>query len=154
MQERILPYKGYAWERDLIEYCGTFSFSNGTNGQYVSPGVTIIKQAAGHFTVLLTDKVPIWDSVLNGTASQQNLTALDEGFGSTLMCQAQVRTSSTLSATKTQIKSTSAYFYDVPQRQVGFDVYTYVGGVLTDLEFCFRVLLSGQPAKFVQGQGA
>lgn len=160
MQERILPYKSFAYERDLIEYAGTLVYVQEgfpeplpVPKQYTSPGATIYTVATGSYVIYLDDKVPIWNEILNGVPSEQNLTALDQGFGATIQCMTQLRAPGTLTDTY-HIQNSSAYFVTPGEKQIAFKVFTHVNGVLANLPWCFRILISGQPAKFVQGLGA
>lgn len=160
MQERILPFKSYAWEKDVIEYVGSLVYVLEGHPepvlvpkQYTSPGVTIYTVATGSYVIYLDDKVPVWDSVLNGTPSAQNMTAIDEGFGSTYQCFAQLRSNSAIGDV-CHIQCSTAYFVTPGEKQIAFKVYTHNAGVLTNMPWNFKITISGQPAKLVNGQGA
>jgi hypothetical protein len=152
MQERILPYLGFAYERDLIEYVGTVLVTP-TITQLTSPGVTVYKEAAGIFQIYLDDKVPLWPQLMSGQPSSQDLSYIDEGFSPTVICQTNLRAEGPIGDIY-HIKNSSAFFVTPGEKQIAFKVWSFRNGVAADLPFCFRILISGQPTKFVQGAGA
>lgn len=159
MQERILPFKTYAWEKDVIEYSGTLLYVLEGHPepvlvakQYTSPGVTVYLVDVGQYVIYLDDKVPVWDNVLNGVPSAQDLTAIDQGFGSNYQCFVQLRSNSAITDI-CHIQCSTAYFVTPGEKQIAFKVFTYNGASLTDMPWSFKITISGQPAKLVNGQG-
>jgi hypothetical protein len=156
MVDRLVPYKSYSYERDLIEYGGAV-VNDPTNtplplAAYTTPGVSVFRASAGNYTVLLTDKMPIYNAILTQEPPAADLSCIDLGFGSSCMIWTSAWPELQPAASVIAIGSSQAVLLEA--NSVAFEIVTYVTGVPTDISFSFRIWITGQPAKFVQGFGA
>jgi hypothetical protein len=156
MVDRLIPYKGYSYERDLIEYGGAV-VNDPTNtplpiAVYASPGISVVRNSAGNYSVNIIDKMPIFNQILTTEPPAPNLSCIDLGYGSSMMIWTSLWPELQAPGTVTQIGASQGILY--AQNSVGFQVITYVAGVAADMSFSFRIWITGQPAKFVQGLGA
>ena len=152
--DRLVPYKSYSYERDLIEYCGTVIVGDEEipTVLYATPGLTVQRNSAGSYTISLTDKLPIFDEIANSNATPANLTCIDKGFASSCMIWTSLRPENQVATTDVRIGASAVRIID--RAQIAFDIATSVVAVATDLSFSFRLWITGQPAKFVQSLGA
>lgn len=163
MFTRVTPFKTFAWERDLIVYSGTvvidYTLPTPIQTQtrvYCSPGVSVGifgKTNDPPFRIYLTDKVALRQrkqqtNILPATSEQ----AVVQGFANTPMIFFNQRLDSVPVTSLLDMEvSPMEWDPDLPYK-VSWDVYPTQGGTFTG--FSFKILMTGQPQKFVQGLGA
>jgi len=152
---RLVPYKGWSYERDLIEYCGSVIVDSGQTlpiAIYACPGLQIVRNSAGNYTINMLDKLPIYAQVANNAPSAPDLSCIDQGFASSCMIWVSARPQQYPAATVVQIQASQVQLID--RAQIAFTVESFVATVATDISFSFRIWITGQPAKYVPGLGA
>lgn len=153
---RVTPYLSYSYERGLIEYCGSV-IDDPTNlanplAYYATPGLTITKLGPGVFEIFLSDKLPLYAEIGNSFPPANNLSAIDAGFASTASIWVSPRPETVALGTPVSVVGSVPLFPN--KAKVNFLVKTTVNNLAADVSFSFKIWVSGQMNKFVQGLGA